>query len=139
MSEPTTADALERMRRQVRAVRWRRNLHELQRALYHLIATLAGAATMLVVLALRARPAALAAVGVFLLALLLAPWLRPSAPPETVRPAGTQGRLVVARSARTTGRRVRLLALPDRDDELPVLSRVPAALQERIREQLWGE
>jgi len=235
MSEPTPADALERMRRQVRAVRWRRNLHELQRALYHLIATLAGAATMLVVLALRAGPAAfaaatwaiatatlalalqlaralarrwlsperaplwidaetrlegrlatalelerqgalqapffpllvednarriaawrperllpegmpsgafagaLAAVGVFLLALLLAPWLRPSAPPETVRPAGTQGRLVVARSARTTGRRVRLLALPDRDDELPALSRVPAALQERIREQLWGE
>src|SRR5206468_1743377 len=61
MPEPTPADALERMRRQVRAVRWRRNLHELQRALYHLIATLAGAATMLVVLALRAGPAAFAA------------------------------------------------------------------------------
>src|SRR5213078_4348404 len=123
MPEPTPADALERMRRQVRAVRWRRNLHELQRALYHLIAGLGGAMAALVVLALRAgsgafalatwalaaatlllagglaraaawRPerlvpeglpsgafaGALAAVGVFLLALLLAPWLRPSAP-----------------------------------------------------------
>src|SRR5207245_10050715 len=52
MPEPTPADALERMRRQVRAVRWRQNLHELQRALYHLLATLAAAAATLVVLAL---------------------------------------------------------------------------------------
>src|SRR5438876_623120 len=62
MPEPTPADALERMRRQVRAVRWRRNLHELQRALYHLIAGLGGAMTALVVLALRAGS------GVFALA-----------------------------------------------------------------------
>ena len=49
MPEPTPADALERMRRQVRAVRWRQNLHELQRALYRLLATLAAAAAALVV------------------------------------------------------------------------------------------
>src|SRR5881628_3266482 len=61
MPELTPADALERMRRQVRAVRSRRNLHEVQWALYLLIATLAGAATVLVVLALRAGPAAFAA------------------------------------------------------------------------------
>src|SRR5213595_2981200 len=60
MPEPTPADALERMRRQVRAVRWRRNLHELQRALYHLIAGLGGAMAALVVLALRAGSGAFA-------------------------------------------------------------------------------
>src|SRR2546429_9772470 len=59
MPEPTPADALERMRRQVRAVRWRRNLHELQRALYHLIAGLGGAIAPLVVLAPPARSRAL--------------------------------------------------------------------------------
>src|SRR5205809_7044419 len=60
MPGPTPADALEPMRRQVRAVRWRRNLHELQRALYHLIAGLGGALTALLVLALRARRGGLA-------------------------------------------------------------------------------
>src|SRR5438034_380598 len=60
MPETTPADALERMRRQVRAVRWRRNLHELQRVLYHLIAGLGGAMAALVVLALRAGSGAFA-------------------------------------------------------------------------------
>src|SRR2546430_13109584 len=61
MPEPTPADALERMRRQVRAVRWRQNLHELQRALYRLLATLAAAAAALVVLALLSTPGLFAA------------------------------------------------------------------------------
>src|SRR2546425_8347538 len=77
MPEPTPADALERMRRQVRAVRWRRNLHELQRALYHLLATLAAAAAALVVLALLSTPGlfAAAAWGLGAGSVLLAAWI----------------------------------------------------------------
>jgi len=241
MPEPTPADALERMRRQVRAVRWRRNLHELQRALYHLIAGLGGAMTALVVLALRAgsgvfalatwtlaaatlllagglaralarrwlsseqaplwidrqtalegrlatalelegrdarrapffpllvddnarriaawRPervvpeglpsaafaGALAAVGVFLLALLLAPWLRPSAPAVAAggdaadRGMAIEGDRAIARRVRArAGRPPATLVEPD-DDDRSALSRLPAELQERIREELWGE
>ena len=240
MPEPTPADAIERLRRQVRAVRWRWNLHELQRTLYHVTATLAGAATVLVVLALRAGPGAfaaatwsiaaatvllagwlvralarrwlsaehaplwidrhtalegrlatalelegrgagrasffpllvddnarriaswrperlvpeglpsgafagaLAAVGAFLLVLLLAPWLRPSAPAVAASDDGAdgaqalQGRRVVTRHA---GARARHLpaTLVEPDDDEPALSRLPAALRDRIREQLWGE
>ena len=241
MPEPTPADALERMRRQVRAVRWRRNLHELQRALYHLIAGLGGAMTALVVLALRAgsgvfalatwtlaaatlllagglaralarrwlsseqaplwidrqtalkgrlataleledrdarrapffpllvddnarriaawRPervvpeglpsgafaGALAAVGVFLLALLLAPWLRPSAPAVAAggdaadRVMAVEGDRTFAHGVRArAGRLPATLVEPD-DDDRSALSRLPAELQERIREELWGE
>ena len=241
MPEPTPADALERMRRQVRAVRWRRNLHELQRALYHLIAGLGGAMAALVVLALRAgsgafalatwalaaatlhlagglaralarrwlsseqaplwidrrtalegrlatalelegrdarcapffpllvddnarriaawRPervvpeglpsgafaGALAAVGVFLLALLLAPWLRPSAPAVAAggdaadRGMAIEGDRAIARRVRArAGRPPATLVEPD-DDDRSALSRLPAELQERIREELWGE
>src|SRR5438128_2654606 len=241
MPEPTPADALERMRRQVRAVRWRRNLHELQRALYHLIAGLGGAMTALVVLALRAgsgvfalatwtlaaatlllagglaralarrwlsseqaplwidrqtalegrlatalelegrdarrapffpllvddnarriaawRPervvpeglpsgafaGALAAVGVFLLALLLAPWLRPSAPAVAAggdaadRGMAIEGDRAIARRVRArAGSPPATLVEPD-DDDRSALSRLPAELQERIREELWGE
>ena len=233
MPEPTPADALERMRRQVRAVRWRQNLHELQRALYHLLATLAAAATALVVLALLSTPGlfaaaawslgagsvllaawitralgrrwlsgartplwidrharlegrlatalelerrggarapffpllvddnarrlaawrperlvpegmpsgafagALAAVGAFLLALLIAPWLQPSTPAAV--PANAPGRIAIVRRGRppAAGRRFVLLAQPDEDDG--ALSRLPGALQERIRQRLWGE
>src|SRR5439155_694248 len=238
MPEPTPADALERMRRQVRAVRWRRNLHELQRALYHLIAGLGGAMTALVVLALRAgsgvfalatwtlaaatlllagglaralarrwlsseqaplwidrrtalegrlatalelegrdawrapffpllvddnarriaawRPerlvpeglpsgafaGALAAVGVLLLALLLAPWLRPSVPAggdAADRVMAVEGDRAMAQSVRArAGRLPATLVEPD-DDDRSALSRLPAELQERIREELWGE
>jgi len=241
MPEPTPADALERMRRQVRAVRWRRNLHELQRALYHLIAGLGGAMAALVLLALRAgsgafalatwalaaatlllagglaralarrwlsseqaplwidrrtalegrlatvlelegrdarcapffpllvddnarriaawRPerlvpeglpsgafaGALAAVGVFLLALLLAPWLRPSAPAVAAggdaadRGMAIEGDRAIARRVRArAGRPPATLVEPD-DDDRSALSRLPAELQERIREELWGE
>src|SRR5437867_4364183 len=233
MPEPTPADALERMRRQVRAVRWRQNLHELQRALYHLLATLAAAAAALVVMALLStsglfaaaawgigagsvllaawitralgrrwlagartplwidrharlegrlatalelerrggarapffpllvddnarrlaawRPerlvpegmpsgafaGALAAVGAFLLALLIAPWLQPSTPAAV--PANAPGRIAIVRRGRppAAGRRFVLLAQPDEDDG--ALSRLPGALQERIRQRLWGE
>ena len=233
MPEPTPADALERMRRQVRAVRWRQNLHELQRALYHLLATLAAAAAALVVLALLSTPGlfaaaawgigagsvllaasiaralgrrwlsgagtplwidrharlegrlatalelgrrggarapffpllvednvrrlaawrperlvpegmpsgafagALAAVGAFLLALLIAPWLQPSTPAAV--PANAPGRIAIARRGRppAASRRFVLLARPDEDDA--ALSRLPGALQERIRQRLWGE
>ncbi len=233
MPEPTPADALERMRRQVRAVRWRQNLHELQRALYHLLATLAAAAAALVVLALLSTPGlfaaaawglgagsvllaawitralgrrwlsgagtplwidrharlegrlatalelgrrggarapffpllvednvrrlaawrperlvpegmpsgafagALAAVGAFLLALLIAPWLQPSTPAAV--PANAPGRIAIARRGRppAAGRRFVVLARPDEDDA--ALSRLPGALQERIRQRLWGE
>ena len=237
MPEPTPADALERMRRQVRAVRWRQNLHELQRALYHLLATLAAAAAALVVLALLSPPGlfaaaawglgagsvllaawitralgrrwlsgartplwidrharlegrlatalelerhggarapffpllvddnarrlaawrperlvpegmpsgafagALAAVGGFLLALLIAPWLRPGAPAVVSgrAPDGSPGRVGIVRRGRppAPGRRFVLLARPDEDDG--ALSRLPGALQERIRQRLWGE
>src|SRR5438094_7239932 len=233
MPEPTPADALERMRRQVRAVRWRQNLHELQRALYRLLATLAAAATALVVLALLCTPGlfaaaawglgagsvllaawimralgrrwlsgahaplwidrharlegrlatalelerrggarapffpllvadnarrlaawrperlvpegmpsgafagALAAVGALLLALLIAPWLQPSTPAAV--PANAPGRIAIVRRGRppAAGRRFVLLARPDEDDG--ALSRLPGALQERIRQRLWGE
>ena len=233
MPEPTPADALERMRRQVRAVRWRQNLHELQRALYHLLATLAAAAAALVILALLStsglfaaaawgigagsvllaawitralgrrwlsgagtplwidrharlegrlatalelgrrggarapffpllvednlrrlaawRPerlvpegmpsgafaGALAAVGAFLLALLIAPWLQPSIPAAV--PADAPGRIGIARRGRppAASRRFVLLARPDEDEA--ALSRLPGALQERIRQRLWGE
>src|SRR6266446_1991166 len=233
MPEPTPADALERMRRQMRAVRWRQNLHELQRALYHLLATLAAAATALVVLALLSTPGpfaaaawglgagsvllavwitralgrrwlsgartplwidrharlegrlatalelerrggarapffpllvddnarrlaawrperlvpegmpsgafagALAAVGAFLLALLIAPWLQPSTPAGV--PANAPGRIAIVRRGRppAAGGRFVLLAQPDEDDG--ALSRLPGALQERIRQRLWGE
>src|SRR5213593_2280260 len=229
MPEPTPANALERMRRQMRAVRWRQNLHELQRALYHLLATLAAAATALVVLALLSTPGlfaasawglgagsvllaawitralgrrwlsgartplwidrharlatalelerrggarapffpllvddnarrlaawrperlvpegmpsgafagALAAVGAFLLALLIAPWLQPSTPAAV--PANAPGRIAIVRRGRppAAGRRFVLLAQPDEDDG--ALSRLPGALQERIRQRLWGE
>src|SRR5437773_164633 len=241
MPEPTPADALERMRRQVRAVRWRRNLHELQRALYHLIAGLGGAMTALVVLALRAgsgvfalatwtlaaatlllagglaralarrwlsseqaplwidrrtalegrlatalelegrdarcapffpllvddnarriaawRPerlvpeglpsgafaGALAAVGVFLLALLLAPWLPPSAPAVAAggdaadRVVAVEADRVFAHGVRArAGRLPATLVEPD-DDDRSALSRLPAELQELIRAELWGE
>src|SRR5947208_16713560 len=76
MPEPTPADALERMRRQVRAVRWRQNLHELQRAL-RLLATLAAAAAALVVLALLSTPGlfAAAAWGLGAGSVLLAAWI----------------------------------------------------------------
>src|SRR5437773_2250553 len=233
MPEPTPANALERMRRQVRAVRWRQNLHELQRALYRLLATLAAAAAALVVLALLSTPGlfaaaawgigagsvllaasitralgrrwlsgagtplwidrharlegrlatalelgrrggarapffpllvednvrrlaawrperlvpegmpsgafagALAAVGAFLLALLIAPWLQPSTPAAV--PANAPGRIAIARRGRppAASRRFVLLARPDEDDA--ALSRLPGALQERIRQRLWGE
>src|SRR2546423_1056146 len=77
MPEPTPADALERMRRQVRAVRWRQNLHELQRALYHLLATLAAAAAALVVVALLSTSGlfAAAAWGIGAGSVLLAAWI----------------------------------------------------------------
>ncbi len=224
MPEPTPADALERMRRQMRAVRWRQNLHELQRALYHLLATLAAAATALVVLALLSTPGpfaaaawglgagsvllavwitralgrrwlsgartplwidrharlegrlatalelerrggardnarrlaawrperlvpegmpsgafagALAAVGAFLLALLIAPWLQPNTP--AAAPANAPGRIAIVRRGKppAASRRFVLLARPDEDDG--ALSRLPGALQERIRQRLWGE
>ena len=233
MPEPTPADALERMRRQVRAVRWRQNLHELQRALYHLLATLAAAAAALVVLALLSTPGlfaaaawglgagsvllaawitralgrrwlsgagtplwidrharlegrlatalelgrrggarapffpllvednvrrlaawrperlvpegmpsgafagALAAVGAFLLALLIAPWLQPSTPAAVF--GNAPGRIGIARRGRppAAGRRLVSLRPPDEDDA--ALSRLPGALQERIRQRLWGE
>src|SRR5437867_9404347 len=241
MPEPTPANALERMRRQVRAVRWRQNLHELQRALYRLLATLAAAAAALVVLGLLCTPGlfaaaawglgagsvllaawimralgrrwlsgartplwidrharlegrlatalelerhggvrapffpllvednarrlaawrperlvpeglpsgafagALAAVGVFLLALLLAPWLRPSAPAVAAggdaadRMMAIEGDRVIAQGVRArAGRLPATLVEPD-DDDRSALSRLPAQLQERIREELWGE
>jgi hypothetical protein len=77
MPEPTPADALDRMRRQVRAVRWRRNLHELQRAVYYLLAMLAGAASVVVVLALRTEPGffAAAAWGLAAATFVCAAWL----------------------------------------------------------------
>src|SRR5436305_1530111 len=122
MPEPTPADALERMRRQVRAVRWRQNLHELQRALYRLLATLAAAAAALVA---------------FLLALLIAPGLQPRIP--AAMPASTSGRIAIARRGRppAAGRRFAWLRRPDEDDS--ALSRLPGALQERIQDRLWGE
>src|SRR3989442_14562056 len=108
MPEPTPADALDRMRRQVRAVRWRRNLHELQRALYHLIATLAGAAATLVVLALRTAPGlfAVATWAVAAATPLLAGWLARALVRRWLSPAraplwidarsGLEGRLATA-------------------------------------------
>src|SRR5439155_789431 len=80
---------------------------------------------------------ALAAVGAFLLALLIAPWLQPSTPAAV--PANAPGRIAIARRGRppAASRRFVLLARPDEDDA--ALSRLPGALQERIRQRLWGE
>src|SRR5439155_862509 len=115
MPEPTPADALERMRRQVRAVRWRRNLHELQRALYHLIAGLGGAMTALVVLALRAGS------GVFALAtwtlaaatLLLAGGLARALARRWL--SSEQAPLWIDRQTALEGRLATALELEDRD------------------------
>ncbi|HUE30079.1 MAG TPA: hypothetical protein VMR79_04350 [Verrucomicrobiae bacterium] len=108
MPEPTPADALERMRRQVRAVRWRQNLHELQRALYHLLATFAAAAAALVVLALRSTPGPFvaAAWGIGAVSVLLAAWIAralgrrwlsgPRTPLWIDRHARLEGRLATA-------------------------------------------
>src|SRR6059036_3747964 len=191
MPEPTPADALERMRRQVRAVRWRQNLHELQRALYHLLATLAAAATALVVLALLCTPGlfAAAAWGLGAGSVLLAAWITRAlgrrwlagarTPLWIDRHARLEGRLATALELERRGgarapffpllvednvRRLAawrperlvpegmpsgafagalaavgafLLALPDEDEA--ALSRLPGALQERIRQRLWGE
>src|SRR5438132_1316094 len=126
MPEPTPADALERMRRQMRAVRWRQNLHELQRALYHLLATLAAAATTLVVLALLSTPGLFAAAAWSLGAgsVLLAAWITRALGRRWL--SGARTPLWIDRHAR-----------PDEDDG--ALSRLPGALQERIRQRLWGE
>src|SRR5207249_4047259 len=116
MPEPTPADALERMRRQVRAVRWRQNLHELQRALYHLLATLAAAATALVVLALLCTPGlfAAAAWGLGAGSVLLAAWitralgrrrLSARAADRSVAPAGCPGGRIRPRPRRLPGPR----------------------------------
>src|SRR5439155_490423 len=84
---------------------------------------------------------ALAAVGGFLLALLIAPWLRPGAPAVVSgrAPDGSPGRVGIVRRGRppAPGRRFVLLAWPDEDDS--ALSRLPGALQERIQDRLWGE
>ena len=50
----TPIGALDSIERQIRRVRFRRNLHALQRAAYLGLATMAAAATVLVLLALRA-------------------------------------------------------------------------------------
>src|SRR2546427_464682 len=149
MPEPTPADALERMRRQMRAVRWRQNLHELQRALYHLLATLAAAATALVVLALLSTRGlfAAAAWGLGAGSVLLAAWLTralgrrwlPGARPPLCLDRHARPGIAMVRRGRppAAGRRFVLLARPDEDDG--ALSRLPGALQERIRQRLWGE
>ena len=56
MARSTGSGAVEAIQRQVRRVRWRRNLRDLQRALYLLIAVGTGGATALVLLALTASP-----------------------------------------------------------------------------------
>src|SRR6059036_3401910 len=114
MPEPTPADALERMRRQVRAVRWRQNLHELQRALYHLLATLAAAAAALVVLALLSTSGlfAAAAWGIGAGSVLLAAWITRALGRRWLSGAGTP--LWVDRHARLEGRLATALELERR-------------------------
>src|SRR5438094_368221 len=114
MPEPTPADALERMRRQVRAVRWRQNLHELQRALYHLLATLAAAATALVVLALLSTPGlfAAAAWGLGAGSVLLAAWITRALGRRWL--AGARTPLWIDRHARLEGRLATALELERR-------------------------
>src|SRR5213594_2812190 len=114
MPEPTPADALERMRRQVRAVRWRQNLHELQRALYHLLATLAAAATALVVLALLSTPElfAAAAWGLGAGTVLLAAWITRALGRRWL--AGARTPLWIDRHARLEGRLATALELERR-------------------------
>ena len=111
MPEPTPADALERMRRQVRAVRWRQNLHELQRALYHLLATLAAAATALVVLALLSTPGlfAAAAWGLGAGSVLLAAWITRALGRRWL--SGARTPLWIDRHARLEGRLATALEL----------------------------
>src|SRR5437667_156580 len=110
MPEPTPADALERMRRQMRAVRWRQNLHELQRALYHLLATLAAAATALVVLALLSTPGlfAAAAWGLGAGSVLLAAWITRALGRRWL--SGARTPLWIDRHARLEGRLATALA-----------------------------
>src|SRR5207249_3573068 len=104
MPEPTPADALERMRRQVRAVRWRQNLHELQRALYRLLATLAAAAAALVVLGLLCTPGlfAAAAWGLGAGSVLLAAWIMRALGRRWL--SGARAPLWIDRHARLEGR-----------------------------------
>src|SRR5438093_712243 len=111
MPEPTPADALERMRRQVRAVRWRQNLHELQRALYRLLATLAAAAAALVVLALLCTPGlfAAAAWGLGAGSVLLAAWIMRALGRRWL--SGARAPLWIDRHARLEGRLATALEL----------------------------
>src|SRR5437867_837215 len=111
MPEPTPANALERMRRQVRAVRWRQNLHELQRALYRLLATLAAAAAALVVLGLLCTPGlfAAAAWGLGAGSVLLAAWIMRALGRRWL--SGARAPLWIDRHARLEGRLATALEL----------------------------
>ena len=74
MPDSTPRDAVRTVQSQLRRVRWRRNLFELQRALYLVIATAAVGATGIVLLALRAEMVgfAVAVPGIALAAVVLA-------------------------------------------------------------------
>src|SRR5207249_404519 len=101
----TPRDAVRTIRSQLRRVRWRRNLFELQRALYLLIATAAAAAAAIVLLALRAETVgfAIALTGVALGGVVLAAavvfvtrrrWLGAARASRWIdRQAGLEGRL----------------------------------------------
>src|SRR5439155_954857 len=142
MARSTGSGAVEAIQRQVCRVRRRRNLRELQRALYLLIAVGTGGATALVLLALTASPrlfarAVAAASGLTLLALIvaLAPRLRPQAPEvvagEVSAPALDAVDLSVERLAVDED----IAGMPGAGpDEGPAA----AGLQERIRRELWG-
>jgi len=105
MTDSTPRDAVRIIRSQLRRVRWRRNLFELQRALYLLIATAAAGAAATVLLALRAETVgfAVAAAAIALAGLLLAAviatgtrrrWLGAARASHWIdQQAGLQGRL----------------------------------------------
>jgi hypothetical protein len=80
---------------------------------------------------------ALAAVGALLLALLVAPWLQPTAPAEGS--GNAPGRIAVARRGRLPAAGHRFVWLPRVETADSALSRLPGLLQERIRQRLWGE
>src|SRR5437763_1266010 len=126
MPDSTPRDAVGTIRSQGRRVRWRRNLLELQRALYLVIAPAAAGAAAVVLLALRA--------------LLFGGRLVP--PPEiAVTESGRRPERLTRVDARLGSRREMVPALGDaeeRDEPTPALTRETRALQERIRSRLWG-
>src|SRR5437867_1953629 len=130
MPDSTPRDVARTIRRQMRRVRWRRNLYELQRGVYLLIATATTVAATLVLLALRAETGAfaLAVWGLFLAAVALAGTIAAMTRRRWLRAAATS--FWVDRQARLGGRLATLVELEGR---APAPALLPLLVEENER------